>query len=1499
MTVRRARPGHTFEDVVRARTEGDFVERTWLYDEIERALESDRGQYVLVTGEPGAGKTSLLAGMARARPDRLRYFFRRDSRTALTGGDVQSFLLAAGHQLARARPELFELEHLSVVIKQHIESVEVEGRVVGIRIEDLSVSPFQRTAALELEQRIGDVAGTVSGVEIGTARLEPRLLDPDNLAHLALIGPARVLAAQDPEARIVILLDALDEIADDDTVEPRKGLLHWLARSPELPENVRVVMTSRPHSGLRLFRSAREEQLTEVVIDAGSPEVVADLRSYADRVLETDAVLAMERARGQLSGSAKQYAVQKAAGNFLYLATYARALTDAIAQQDDELVDRLLAFSGVPGSLTGLYGFFVEMAREALTPWAGESVGWERVGRPIVGVLTVAREPLPEDRLIALSGAPSSEEEAQRVLESLRWLLDRQGGRIAFFHPSISEFLAGREARDRHPECWVDEAEWHERIVGNYLGSASSWADVDWTRVDRYGLAHLAAHVLKAGPRSLAEAVDLVCPGMRRAVRAEFGAESRFLELVDGIARYVADSAPVGVGLPALMYLGVVRHRVARSGGTPVPRALGLMARLGRLREALEHAAGMRASMGQFTAVAEILRYARPGPGDPSADELRDLLVESALTVRGDGSRRDDAFEARRAAEVAARLLAPHDAERAVRLWRHGQEKAEAKSGPDKSLDAVYRAAAGAEQDVGKARALIDRINGARWADYLDLAERADDVDTAPLLYEAERCLESAGPATRVLGLARLAAVWSRHDLGTGRQLLGRVRAEVFSAGEDKELAGRLVEAAKTLADTDRATARLLLSRLDTVESNGATEGSVLDGAGLWTRWGEPQRARPLVERYLAGTRRTWAPWAELDAAKALGELSRAEELRLIEEVHATVTGRPDPQGDDLRGVRFNGDLLGVVRRMAKHDLGRAAQMAQRMLYAAAWDHSTTLKGARTPEDEVFGLDRYTLLAGLGHLHVSRDEHDRARALLEDMRKQAERPVSLRGSAGPGADFSSATTGAREPSADDPWGQLNMIAAQTMFNLSEEWTAYVREHFFRRPADVVRAVELGAHSTTARLVRRFAERLAARDLNRATALVGSITDPGERAIAYADLHLAAHGPIVFSQHGREADVFSKEADRALGDLRPYRWTAGGALERTNGDEPGYRMRAGGRDYAEHKALAYARPDHRVRFELAVRALGCREDDMRAIQGQSYLARAHRTSFLAWASAVHVTLTIHDGRAEEVFGQFHRENLTSDIDQSNVTARVAAAAAAYEEFRLAREMPGHTVRASRVRIEDPVYAAAVDLVTPAPGAPLNPAFARRLKEMVDAGPLPAAAELLAFAVDVRPENRDALRELAAEVVVRAEPGTATGADALSVLAASPAFGDLVEPVALLREAAGASFGWQDGASNLGDVRTRLFPVLLRSAPAVALQEFYEAASRNWSLTMSLLEHEPDALRDALGDDALAVLGSAMARGLACTSPENTAPEVVDGVRLARLVATGSAQNGWPS
>ncbi|MFB7462957.1 hypothetical protein ACFCZ1_05520 [Streptomyces sp. NPDC056224] len=158
-----------------------------------------------------------------------------------------------------------------------------------------------------------------------------------------------------------------------------------------------------------------------------------------------------------------------------------------------------------------------------------------------------------------------------------------------------------------------------------------------------------------------------------------------------------------------------------------------------------------------------------------------------------------------------------------------------------------------------------------------------------------------------------------------------------------------------------------------------------------------------------------------------------------------------------------------MAAQSTRPPLGRNGGERQSVPFA----HWPWLEGAAPPDHEVFGFDRYSALAGIGHLHVARGERTQAAALLEEMRREVERPAPLRGSAGPGAGFSSATSGAREPSADNPWSQLNMIAAQDMFNLSEDWAAYVRGHFFRRPADVVRAVELGAYGTTARLVRRF------------------------------------------------------------------------------------------------------------------------------------------------------------------------------------------------------------------------------------------------------------------------------------------------------------------------------------------------------------------------------------------------------------------------------------------
>jgi hypothetical protein len=148
---------HTYVDEPR------FVPRTWLADEAQGHLDDPACRFLLLTAEPGAGKTAFSAWLAHQHPDWPRYFIRRDSRTPLSGGDARSFLFAVGHQLAALRPALFQSEQLEIVVRQRVESIQSGGQVVGIQVEDLRVSPFCRTA-LKVEQVARLVARELAGL---------------------------------------------------------------------------------------------------------------------------------------------------------------------------------------------------------------------------------------------------------------------------------------------------------------------------------------------------------------------------------------------------------------------------------------------------------------------------------------------------------------------------------------------------------------------------------------------------------------------------------------------------------------------------------------------------------------------------------------------------------------------------------------------------------------------------------------------------------------------------------------------------------------------------------------------------------------------------------------------------------------------------------------------------------------------------------------------------------------------------------------------------------------------------------------------------------------------------------------------------------------------------------------------------------------------------------------------------------------------------------------
>jgi hypothetical protein len=139
-----------------------FVERSWLAAQVEAELADSSCRFLLLTAEPGAGKTVLTAWLADQHKSWPRYFIRRDSRTPLSSGDARSLLFAIGHQLATIRPNLFHVDKLEIVVKQRIDTLARGGRAVGISVDDLYVSPFYKTA-LRVEQHARVVAGELEG----------------------------------------------------------------------------------------------------------------------------------------------------------------------------------------------------------------------------------------------------------------------------------------------------------------------------------------------------------------------------------------------------------------------------------------------------------------------------------------------------------------------------------------------------------------------------------------------------------------------------------------------------------------------------------------------------------------------------------------------------------------------------------------------------------------------------------------------------------------------------------------------------------------------------------------------------------------------------------------------------------------------------------------------------------------------------------------------------------------------------------------------------------------------------------------------------------------------------------------------------------------------------------------------------------------------------------------------------------------------------------------
>ena len=433
----------------------DFVGRTWVLDEVELWQAHGAERMLLVTGEPGSGKTALAAWLAGGGPP---------------PGDGPA--AATWQRLSQG----WSAAHVCV------------GADLGGSIDPVT---FSKSLAAQLARRFPAFARTLrelhdpttsytvtqqAGTNMGqmiALNIEAFVVNASNARdtfNRLVRDPLVEVARSCPGLQAWILVDGLDEALDF----PAPNIVTLLAGAGDLPEGVRFLLTSRNNPGvLDRLPGARRLNLSDPAYQALN---VADLRDYVRRRLS----------RMGAPAGAEEAIVEAAAGNFLYV-TF---LLDEIASGRRSPAE----LGGLPPGLFGLYrGYLHRLVPDGddLKP----DGRWPRTYQPLLGSLSVAIPAAPLDRLPGWT-----EKRAGEVLPLLQQVqplteYDPDPGGYRLFHRSMNDFLATPElaaagAPDLNP-FYTPPADEHARICRYYLDSYGG----HWEECDTYGLQRLGAHL--------------------------------------------------------------------------------------------------------------------------------------------------------------------------------------------------------------------------------------------------------------------------------------------------------------------------------------------------------------------------------------------------------------------------------------------------------------------------------------------------------------------------------------------------------------------------------------------------------------------------------------------------------------------------------------------------------------------------------------------------------------------------------------------------------------------------------------------------------------------------------------------------------------------------------------------------------------------------------------------------------------------------------------------
>jgi hypothetical protein len=429
----------------------EFVGRGWALERICNWLSTGRGRLIVVTAEPGAGKTALASRLVQ-----------------MARGEVGIPAVARVPVLHAAHfCRWGYIESIAPVQVLELMSAQLAGSIPGYA-EALALAGSGGSVKIILgRQSVGRICkgASVTMTQIGQVTIAER--NPRYAFDLVLRRPLRALRdGGQLRHDVVVLIDGLDESAEG---APEPTLVSLLSAELGNPvPGLRLVLTTRPERIIPRLARYVDEQFD---LTADQPPGVGDLKVYTDYKLRAIPKGARLPLAARIARASE--------GSFLYAH---HVITEILTSKSPPPTGSDLK---LPDSLSAVYWHFLD--REI----GADRNAWSQRFRPVLGVLVQARgDGLTRDQLVAITGLPSSAVD-DTLSVCAPYLAGEPATGLRLYHHSLRDYLRGPGRHHVYPA----EASW--KIVTGLIPMRDG--AMRWDLAGHYMLRHGPEFAADAG----------------------------------------------------------------------------------------------------------------------------------------------------------------------------------------------------------------------------------------------------------------------------------------------------------------------------------------------------------------------------------------------------------------------------------------------------------------------------------------------------------------------------------------------------------------------------------------------------------------------------------------------------------------------------------------------------------------------------------------------------------------------------------------------------------------------------------------------------------------------------------------------------------------------------------------------------------------------------------------------------------------------------------------